>query len=92
MSNFVLSYDLNGSNPSHKQVDEALGALGAARGRLLETVWYVGFPGSSNTLFDAVNALLSPNDQLLVVEAKGMVWRNLLVGDASLHEAWNNNL
>lgn len=80
MANYILSYDLNGPNPSHKQVDDLLESLGATRGRVLETVWYVGWSGSCKDLCDAVDTILSPNDQLLVIEAK-----------ESLQESWAEN-
>lgn len=92
MANFILSYDLNGPNPSHKEVDELLESLGATRGRVLETVWYVGWSGSCQDLFDAVNAIMSPNDQLLVIEGSAMSWRNLLITDESIQESWYANV
>lgn len=91
MANFFVSYDLNGSTPSHKQVDEHLAALGAARGRVLETVWYVGWSGSCRALFDHVNSIMSNNDRLMVWEASNVVWRNTLTTDDSLLTEWNNN-
>lgn len=91
MANYILSYDLNGPNPSHEEVDDLLASLGATRGRVLETVWYVGWFGSCQDLFDAVNNILSPNDQLLVAEAVGMSWRNLLLTDESIEESWAGN-
>lgn len=91
MTNFIVSYDLNGPSPSHKQVDDLLYDLGADRGRILETVWYVGWSGTRQQLFQALNALMSRNDQLLVAEAVGMTWRNLLVADAELKSAWARN-
>lgn len=91
MANFILSYDLNGSTPSHKEVDDLLESLGATRGRVLETVWYVGWSGSCEDLCNAVNAIMSSNDQLLVIEGKEMWWRNLLLTDESLGQSWLDN-
>lgn len=91
MNNFIVSYDLNGSVPSHKQVDEALVKLGAARGRILETVWWVGYAGSAKNLFDALKSLMSDNDQMIVVEASQAVWENLKVEDDSLLKAWEKH-
>lgn len=91
MANYFVSYDLNGPTPSHKQVDEHLEKLGAARGRVLETVWYVGWAGSCRDLFNHVNAILSPNDRLMVWEARNAVWRNILVSDESLNGEWRIN-
>lgn len=91
MANYIVSYDLNGPTPSHKQVDEALAKLGAARGRILETVWWVGHSGPMKSLYDSVAALLSTNDSLIVVEAKEAQWQNLLISDDSLLGAWSQN-
>jgi len=91
MANFIVSYDLNGPSPSHKEVDDLLESLGATRGRILETVWYVGWNGSCETLANAVNGILSANDQFVVVEAREMFWRNLLITDESLRESWVAN-
>jgi len=91
LANFIVSYDLNGPNPSHQQVDECLEQLGATRARILETVWYVGWAGSRSDLFEAVNSLLSANDQLIVVQAVDATFRNLLVDKQALVEAWNTN-
>lgn len=88
MTNFIVSYDLNGDVPSHTQVDEALANLGAARGRILETVWYVGYSGSLETLFNAVDGLMTKNDQVAVIEASNMMYRNLLVTDNSIQANW----
>lgn len=91
MANYLVSYDLNGPNPSHQQVDQVLEQLGAVRARVLETVWYVGWSGRRSDLYDAVNALLSSNDQLIVAEAVDASFRNLLVDGEALKEAWNAN-
>lgn len=92
MANFIVSYDLNGPRPSHKEVDAALEKLGAARGRILETVWYVGWAGSCEDLAAVINALLSPNDSFIVAEAVAAQWRNLLVTDESLKAEWETNI
>ena len=51
MSNFIVTYDLNGPRPTHAQIDSHLLALGQdfVRGRILESVWYVG--GPTTTVF-----------------------------------------
>lgn len=48
MANYIVSYDLNGSTPTHKQMDAHIAKkAGWTRGRVLETVWYrhSGQPG-----------------------------------------------
>jgi hypothetical protein len=92
VANFIVSYDLNGSTPTHKEVDDLLESLGATRGRILETVWYVGWNGSCEALCNSLNSILSPNDQLIVVEGKEVWWRNLLITDDGLQESWTANL
>lgn len=91
MPNFIVSYDLNGATPSHKDVDQALEKLGATRARILETVWYVGYPGLRSDLYAAINALLSQNDQLIVLESVDASFRNLLVNGDAFVAAWNAN-
>lgn len=91
MSNYIVSYDLNGSTPTHKQMDDHLETLGASRGRILETVWYVAYSGTTQQLYSHVNSILSSNDRLIVIEAKGAVFRDLLIKDDSLIAHWNNN-
>lgn len=91
MANFILSYDLNGPTPSHKQMDDHLAKIGAARGRILETVWYVGSSLTLTQLLDHVRLILSENDLLFLVEGKEATWTKLLVSDQSLRDAWGAN-
>jgi hypothetical protein len=91
MANYIVSYDLNGSVPTHKQMDDHMGAAGWDRGRILETVWYVGTAQSLDDVYNHVNLILSANDQLIVVTALGAAFRNLLISDTSLQEAWAAN-
>jgi hypothetical protein len=88
MANFVLTYDLNGPRPSHKEMDDFLKALTVNRGRILETVWWVDYPGTAAQLRDRVKTILGKEDLLLVIEAKSAAWTKLLVTDAALVEAW----
>lgn len=91
MANFFVSYDLNGSWPSHKDVDEHLLKLPGVKGRILETVWYVEYFGTAEQLRQYMDALLTPKDQVLVVEAFEAAWRNLLVDDKALQAACYKN-
>lgn len=89
MANFIVSYDLNGPNPSHREMDDHLRKVSGHYGRLLETVWYVGsFDLTYDGLRDYVASILGPEDQLLVVECQEAAWRNLLITNESLNEAW----
>lgn len=91
MANYIVSYDLNGPTPSHAQMDDHMGTADWARGRILETVWYVGAPSPLEDVFNHVNAILSNNDQLVVIEATDAHFRNLLIPDESLQAAWAEN-
>lgn len=91
MANFIVSYDLNGPRPSHAEMDEHLATLNANVGRVLETVWYVGYTGTLNALYDHVKSILGTEDRLLVVEASDAIFSNLLVNDESLLAAWRKN-
>lgn len=85
MANFIVTYDLNGPRPSHKEMDEHLCALGAAfvTARVLETVWYVAGPTTAGRLRDYAQQILGKEDLLLVVEATWAAWSKLLVNEAA---------
>jgi hypothetical protein len=91
MANYVVSYDLNGPRPSHKEMDDHMDKAGWSRGRVLETVWWVGTRQTLSQVYDHVNSILSSNDQLIVVQASEAQWRNLLIDDSSLTSAWQRN-
>ncbi len=88
MANFIVTYDLNGPRPSHKEMDDHLKRVTANRGRILETVWWVSYSGTAAQLRDQVKTILGKEDLLLVIEAKSAAWTSLLVTDSSLLEAW----
>lgn len=89
MANFIITYDLNGPHPSHKEMDDHLRKLVANRGRILETVWWVEYSGTAAQLRDQVKTILGKEDLLLVIEAKSAAWTRLLVDSNSLLTAWN---
>lgn len=89
MANYIVSYDLNGPVPTHAQMDVHIAKKTAwSRGRVLETVWYIKTDDPPIQVYDYINSILSINDRLLVVEAVGANWRNLLITDASLKRFW----
>ena len=88
MANYFVTYDLNGPHPSHQDMDKHLEKLGAVRGRVLETVWYVQYPGTTNQLRDQIKSILRKEDLLLVIEAKNAAWTSLLIDSNSLVAAW----
>jgi hypothetical protein len=89
MANFIISYDLNGPRPSHQEMDRFLERLVAKRGRVLETVWWVDYPGTVVQLRDQVKTILGHEDLLLVIEAKSAAWTSLLVHSESFQAAFN---
>ncbi|MBB4618997.1 hypothetical protein GGQ96_003147 [Sphingomonas abaci] len=92
MANYIVSYDLNGSTPTHKEMDAYISAnVKWTRGRILETVWYIGTSDSKSVVFDYFNKILSKNDRLLVVSCSDASWRNLIVNDESFRSEWNAN-
>lgn len=92
MANYIVSYDLNGSTPTHAEMDKHIAQkTGWARGRVLETVWYIGTSDTRGVVYDHFNAKLSANDRLLVVTASEASWRNLLVSNDSLKSSWEDN-
>ena len=86
--NYIISYDLNGPTPSHKQMDDHLRKGSEVYGRILETVWYARSSGTPKEVFDYVNLILSVNDRLIVVAASDAWFRNLLISNPSLQENW----
>jgi hypothetical protein len=91
MTNFIVTYDLNGPKPSHKQVDDLLDSVGAERGRILETVWYVGWSGTVGQLLDLLKPLFSSNDLLFVAEMSEAAWTTVLLEDQALLSSWKAN-
>lgn len=92
MANYIVSYDLNGPTPSHKQMDDHLSKLGAARGRILESVWYVGYSGTQKQLLDHIKTIVGKEDLLIVVKAESATWTKLLLDDKALISAWTDNM
>lgn len=88
MANFIVTYDLNGSRPSHQEMDDHLRTLAANRGRILETVWWVDYPGTAAQLRDQVKTILGKEDLLLVIEAKSAAWTSLLVDRSAFKTAF----
>jgi hypothetical protein len=91
LARYIVSYDLNGSNPTHATMDEHMASARWSYGRILEAVWFVGTYQSTEQVFDHVNLILSKNDQLLVVRCDEAVWRNLVASDDELMAAWAAN-
>jgi hypothetical protein len=89
VANYIVSYDLNGKVPTHAQMDAHLKKAGYGRGRILETVWYVKASDRLETVFNYINTILSPNDRLIVVKAANSMFRNLLIQNNLLVDAWN---
>ena len=90
MANFFVTYDLNGPHPSHQEMDKHLEKLGTVRGRVLETVWYVSYQGTTAQLRDQIKLILGKEDLLLVIESKDAAWTSLLADTDSLLKAWKN--
>jgi hypothetical protein len=89
MASLILTYDLNGPRPTHQEMDKFLSQLAAAkRGRILETVWWVDYPGTAAQLRDRVKTILGNEDLLLVIEAKSAAWTKLLVDGTKFKRAF----
>lgn len=88
MANYIVTYDLNGPTPSHKQMDDLLARVGAKRARVLETVWWVDYSGTDTQLRDHIQTILRKEDRLLVCACSSAAWQNLLVDGQSLVNAW----
>ena len=91
MANYIVSYDLNGSTPTHSQMDKHIALKpGWSRGRILETVWYIGTQDTQIEVYNHFNSILSFNDRLLVVTAQSAHWRNLLIADQAIQDSWQD--
>lgn len=89
MPNYFVSYDLNGSKPTHAEMDAHIKKLGRCALRVLETVWYIRSAKTKDQMYDYVNSILSVNDSVLVIVASDITWRNLRVSDQSIQDCWN---
>jgi hypothetical protein len=87
MASYIISYDLNGPTPSHKDVDQLIRSISAKAGRVLETVWWVDYAGTEVQLRDRLRTILRKEDRLFVGACPRAAWYNLLVTDASLKQA-----
>ncbi|MDD9739765.1 hypothetical protein PVW47_08255 [Marinovum sp. SP66] len=88
MANMLVTYDLNGPNPSHRQMDDLIPKLAVTYARVLETVWWVDYPGTVAALRDRLQTILGREDLLLVVECKSAAWTKLLVESQSFKNAF----
>lgn len=88
MANYIVSYDLNGPIPTHRQMDDHIKLFAIQYGRILETVWYIQSNASLEDVFNYMNSILSLNDRIVVIEANDMWMRNLLIENGSIQEAW----
>ncbi|WP_168798042.1 hypothetical protein [Pacificoceanicola onchidii] len=87
MASYLISYDLNGPVPSHKQMDDLIRKISARAGRVLETVWWVEFHGSAAQLRDRLLSTLRSEDRLFVCACKEAAWFNTLLNNVALKEA-----
>ena len=87
MASFLLSYDLNGPNPSHKEMDNLIRSISVRAGRVLETVWWVEYHGTVDQLRDRLLSIVRNEDRLFVCACRDAAWFNLLVGSGSLKQA-----
>lgn len=90
MANYYVTYDLNGSSPTHAQMDAHLKKLGPCVHRVLESVWYVRSGGTLETLYAYVDSILSTNDRILVIDANNSRIRNLLVPNETIVTCWTS--
>jgi hypothetical protein len=88
MANFVVTYDLNGPYPSHKQMDDHLQKIAIRYGRILETVWWVEYAGTAEQLRNQISTILGQEDLLLVVEAVNAAWTKLLIPNSTFKQAF----
>lgn len=88
MPNYLFSYDLNGSHPTHAEMDQHIKDSGWSVGRILETVWYIGTTQILTDVEEYVTSILSDNDPYIVADCHTAAFDNLLVTEESFLEAW----
>lgn len=87
MASYLISYDLNGPVPSHKEMDHLIRSISSKAGRVLETVWWVDYDGTEAQLRDRLLTTLRKEDRLFVCACPRAAWYNLLVTDSSMKQA-----
>lgn len=87
MASYLISYDLNGPNPSHKEMDQLIRSVATKAGRILETVWWVDYQGTEVQLRDRLLSTIRKEDRLFVCACPRAAWYNTLVSDAALKQA-----
>lgn len=87
MASYIISYDLNGPTPSHKEMDQLIRMISAKAGRVLETVWWVDYAGTEVQLRNRLRTILRKEDRLFVCACPRAAWFNLLVTDVALKQA-----
>ncbi|MDP3161033.1 MAG: hypothetical protein Q8N31_13515 [Reyranella sp.] len=88
MANFIVSYDLNGPKPTHKEMDEHIRKIAPMHGRILETVWYLKCGGTPESIRNYLQLILGKEDRVFVAECGASAWHKLLVTNESLKNAW----
>ena len=86
--NYFVSYDLNGTRPSHSEMDAHLKKLGPCVLRVVETVWYIRSSKTLSEVYTYMQSILSVNDRALVIWANQSTFRNLLVPDETVLKCW----
>jgi hypothetical protein len=74
MANYIVMCHLTGPYPSPQEMETHLSRYAAMRGRVLQTVWWVDYPGSAEQLCGRAKTILNRDDLLVVVEAKTAAW------------------
>lgn len=87
MASLLVSYDLNGPVPTHKQVDDLIRSISVRAGRVLETVWWVDYSGTPEQLRNRLLTMLRKEDRLFVCACQNAAWFNTLVDSAALKNA-----
>jgi predicted 3-demethylubiquinone-9 3-methyltransferase (glyoxalase superfamily) len=78
MTKMIVSWDLNGSTPTHVQMDEYFKSITTNAKRELETVWSADYYGTVEQLRDSLMNFASSNDRILVANFDSAAWYNLL--------------
>lgn len=90
MANYFVAYDMKAINRKRQDDIEAhlqdLGRLGIYR--VLETVWYVQYPGTADQLGEYVDRILADDERLLVIDASDCRMRNLMVPSMKIQNCW----
>ncbi len=92
MANYMITYDLYGSFPTHPQVKAHVANAGFSEyARILEDGWFIGTPHSLAEVHEYMMGVFSDNDRVFVCEIKTSMIENLQLSSEEYKEVFERN-